>query len=865
MDSKIKDLKNIWNKQVSAHITYLLDFKQMFNGHPGSLLKEKTSISKIDAVKIEELIGLLNSISKSFEDINSIGSNIITAQQNQTKVASKFKTVIDSKKSWNASSKEFIIKLIQFKRLVNGFPNSFVNEKSNINNPIPGNPQKILSDLNSLNNNLVISAKEILKQQLLSIKPSVKTASNPLTRMWHGIKSFPKLFMSDDQLTAYKTSLVTGLGDLKRKTRDIESDILNPQLDEQSITNMMSLTDSMYYVKTLAERIKEHRHELELTRQTTQTPDPVVPGKVDESIPEKTNSDKDTKDSSKPSASSTSPPASPKDAIKQPSSESSQQSGAGSNAPSNKPEQRVDIIEEARKKYKDFKTYFTKNEINDSLLGDAVKFREGLSKANETMENDTVPHAKKVKAANVINSIYKSLVEKIIGLFEGKSLNIPKYEPGEFFKTISDDGTVDFYNKTQQLPNKPSESKPKSNNDQSLIDIAEEQALDYLDNIDALPEYLKQKIIEYKTNILISLNDMMDAGKDISERVKDANSISLIYKNMVKEVSDILLKEKGIDKSDIPDQTKLMHFFKWITSYVGISKSTDLPVAQDSTPDSVPNKDVPKDLPTPAKPTLPTVEIATTKPAAQLTPKDLTEKVKKRYLDFSKNFKPTDANKFVANKFSEQEIWKNMKSFYIAAVNESLESTIRHPAKLALIKKYDEFVGQIKGAASGELNVPAGDDIFSIIESRNITTKIMEKENNNFISSTLKNANSSYIENELTKQAYLIHNPVSDWIKKKLNYLNFFDPTMGDRSILHDNLKKIRLALNKALDAIEYGTVASELTEEKMESLSTILEKYRLTLQQSTTIVKNILNKRLPAEEMDKITRQVRRSKVKSM
>lgn len=71
-----------------------------------------------------------------------------------------------NKDSWNKEVSSLINDLIHFKKLVNGWPNKFFDERSKIIDPIPSDPIKILSDLLSKYNNINQAGKNIVQQQI---------------------------------------------------------------------------------------------------------------------------------------------------------------------------------------------------------------------------------------------------------------------------------------------------------------------------------------------------------------------------------------------------------------------------------------------------------------------------------------------------------------------------------------------------------------------------------------------------------------------------------------------------------------------------------------------------------------------------
>ena len=269
---QVRTAKDTWNKQVSTYIAAFLDFKQMFNGHPGSILKVKTPISKLDPAFLIEFADRLNT---AFNKIASQGESIIslqkdyaskrkTAQVKQTKYA----PIIDEKKKWNASAKDHVKNMIEFKKLINGFPNIFTGEGVRIHHEIPKDPVSIIKLILSDNNDLLIEAKDILTRQkeLNQKTASIKIASNPLSRFWYNLKSLPGSFSSKPlkKLKIYQANIVSNLGNIKKKCRQVESDILSKKKDEETLNNIIGADDSLLVrFNTLSKTLKFYRENLE--------------------------------------------------------------------------------------------------------------------------------------------------------------------------------------------------------------------------------------------------------------------------------------------------------------------------------------------------------------------------------------------------------------------------------------------------------------------------------------------------------------------------------------------------------------------------------------------------------------------------
>src|SRR5882724_5194420 len=85
----------------------------------------------------------------------------------------------ETKRIWNKEVKQFIDDLINFKKNVNGQPSKFVKEKSNIKDPLPGNPSSVMSALVTKFKKLNQNANTIIQQQLYYSKTRKKKQVSP--------------------------------------------------------------------------------------------------------------------------------------------------------------------------------------------------------------------------------------------------------------------------------------------------------------------------------------------------------------------------------------------------------------------------------------------------------------------------------------------------------------------------------------------------------------------------------------------------------------------------------------------------------------------------------------------------------------
>lgn len=85
----------------------------------------------------------------------------------------------DAKKDWNKKVSQFIDDLIHYKKLVNGQPNKFFKERSNIKNPIPADPNAILGSLLSDFQEIAQVGQAIISQQTQYSETRTKSQPKP--------------------------------------------------------------------------------------------------------------------------------------------------------------------------------------------------------------------------------------------------------------------------------------------------------------------------------------------------------------------------------------------------------------------------------------------------------------------------------------------------------------------------------------------------------------------------------------------------------------------------------------------------------------------------------------------------------------
>lgn len=69
------------------------------------------------------------------------------------------------KQEWNVLVSSFITNLIQYKKLLNGSPNKFIMEKTNIKNPLPAQATTVIGNLAELFVQIAEKAKLIAEEQ----------------------------------------------------------------------------------------------------------------------------------------------------------------------------------------------------------------------------------------------------------------------------------------------------------------------------------------------------------------------------------------------------------------------------------------------------------------------------------------------------------------------------------------------------------------------------------------------------------------------------------------------------------------------------------------------------------------------------
>lgn len=145
----------------------------------------------------------------------------------------------EQKAKWNKNTSDFISDVINLKKMMNGWPSKFSNEKSKIQEPLPEKVPSVLSLLALEFKDLAQSGQEIVSKQLEYSKnrkqklsnPIIASseeyglyafASNPLTRFWSRIKN---ITLSNSETALNKKHVVS----LLTASADIYKDILNFQ------------------------------------------------------------------------------------------------------------------------------------------------------------------------------------------------------------------------------------------------------------------------------------------------------------------------------------------------------------------------------------------------------------------------------------------------------------------------------------------------------------------------------------------------------------------------------------------------------------------------------------------------------------
>lgn len=139
-----------------------------------------------------------------------------------------------NKSDWNDEVSSLIDDMIQFKKLMNGKPNKFYNEKSKIIDPIPANPNKIIDNLLSRYNSIAQKSTAITKQQIEYSKNRKKKnasyvnnslhseASNILSRMWSRLTNVAVGDSFEAREKRYRMGMLDTLADLYSDLKKFE-------------------------------------------------------------------------------------------------------------------------------------------------------------------------------------------------------------------------------------------------------------------------------------------------------------------------------------------------------------------------------------------------------------------------------------------------------------------------------------------------------------------------------------------------------------------------------------------------------------------------------------------------------------------
>ena len=188
----IRSSKAEWSADTSEFIDNFLNLKKFINGKSNKFYSGTIPLHKIKDVE-SNIITLLSNILSEWNELYSKINSIIDSQysysteRKQKKVVAQvtnpYTSIIELKKTWNSNSREFLKNIIQFKRLINGLPSSYFEDKSKIIEPIPSDPKAILNELHSQLGDLLSSAEEILKSQVEASSKKKPSTADIYTRI----------------------------------------------------------------------------------------------------------------------------------------------------------------------------------------------------------------------------------------------------------------------------------------------------------------------------------------------------------------------------------------------------------------------------------------------------------------------------------------------------------------------------------------------------------------------------------------------------------------------------------------------------------------------------------------------------------
>jgi hypothetical protein len=131
------------------------------------------------------------------------------------------------KKTWNKEVSSLIDDVINFKKLINGSPNTFFQQKSRLIDPIPGNPGEILSKLTSRYNDIAQKAQDITEHQKNYSENKRKKPSQEIKKAFLDLEDTNLLSEGSNIFSRYFTKILNptfgpfgwGEGGKARRTR----------------------------------------------------------------------------------------------------------------------------------------------------------------------------------------------------------------------------------------------------------------------------------------------------------------------------------------------------------------------------------------------------------------------------------------------------------------------------------------------------------------------------------------------------------------------------------------------------------------------------------------------------------------------
>lgn len=143
----------------------------------------------------------------------------------------KQEQIREAKDHWNKEVSTLIENLIHFKKMMNGYPSKFYQQRSKIINPLPIEPSKILSIISSDFSRIVENANSIgTYQKSYSDSKQIKQASSKVSRFFSYLRGPFFGSSSEAQKRRDRIALLKYASDIYSSLKKLNSEILNRDL-----------------------------------------------------------------------------------------------------------------------------------------------------------------------------------------------------------------------------------------------------------------------------------------------------------------------------------------------------------------------------------------------------------------------------------------------------------------------------------------------------------------------------------------------------------------------------------------------------------------------------------------------------------